>query len=456
MATRAILTMAGLISLALLSANGCSGDDPTDPSGPSDPTDTTPPATVTDLRLQSAAGSILTVAWTAPGDDGTDGTATGYDIRYAATSITETTWDSCTQVAEIPTPAVAGTEQTVAIDTSAKANVYVALKAADEVPNWASLSNVVSGSINTAFDVHQLTTEGNNIQPCLNDGVVTWVRTHGIDGDEIYISNINVAYPAVTRLTDNGGEKANPSSHGSEKIVWQGRGWDTDDWEIFSYFHSQIPRYSAFTDNDIHDRYPALAGGGNFAWLQGNTMFEEVHYWNESMQSESVISNACCPTSKYSNDPPTADAPTADDYSVVWRTYDRVGTEGHRTYLWQGVLTDLTDDVDATMSHNYSLQGGALAYEWGASPSQIMYWDGVSARTIANGYEPSLYEGTIAFEVWDGHDWEINYWDGSEILEITDNDYNDTQVTLYADRIAWVGRPPGSTDQIFFARLLGR
>ena len=52
-------------------------------------------------------------------------------------------------------------------------------------------------------------------------------------------------------------------------------------------------------------------------------MFEAVHYWNESGHSESVISNGCCPTSQWSNE-----IPSADDYTVAWRSYDRVGSEG--------------------------------------------------------------------------------------------------------------------------------
>ena len=117
----------------------------------------------------------------------------------------------------------------------------MALKAADEVPNWSGLSNVVHGSFGSGFEVRQLTTEGNNIQPCLNSNVVSWVRWNTVTGDEIYVSNVATANPAETRLTDNGGEKANPSSHGTEKIVWQGRGGGADDWEIFQYYAYQIP-----------------------------------------------------------------------------------------------------------------------------------------------------------------------------------------------------------------------
>jgi hypothetical protein len=177
-------------------------------------------------------------------------------------------------------------------------------------------------------------------------------------------------------------------------------------------------------------------------------MFGEIHYWNESLHSESVISDDCCPTTGWSNDPPSA-----DDHAVVWRTYHRAGTGEFRAYYWDGILSNLSDELEATMSHNYCLQGGEVACEYDATPSWIRYWDGTTWETIEKGYEPSLFEGTLAYEVYDGQDWEIRYWDGSAIHEITDNDYNDTQVSLHGTTIAWVGRPPGSLDQIFYFRL---
>jgi hypothetical protein len=46
---------------------------------------------------------------------------------------------------------------------------------------------------------------------------------------------------------------------------------------------------------------------------------------------------------------------------VVWRCYDRVGDEGTRAWLWNGALTDITDPIDAVMSHEYSLHAGGIA-----------------------------------------------------------------------------------------------
>ncbi len=300
----------------------------------------------------------------------------------------------------------------------------------------------------SAFEVHQLTDTGNNVWPCLNRGFVVWVRTNSVTGDEIYISCVASSIPSITQLTDNGGQKANPSSHGAEKIVWQGRENGSDDWEIFTYYRYGIPRYAPFTDDEIHDTYPVLAGGGHFAWLHGPTMYEEVHYWNEHSHHESIISDGCCPTSIYDNE-----IPTADDYSVAWRSYGRGGVGGFKVSLWHGGVTDLSDELEANMSRNFSLYRGTLAYEYGPNPPWIRYWDGTDVHDVAQGYAPSLYDRTIAFEVWTSNNWEIFYWNGTEVIRITENDYDDTQPSLYGDMIAWVGRPDG-LDQIFYAKNL--
>ncbi len=438
----------GLFALALVPFAGCSGDDPASPPGDAD---TTPPAAVTDLRVESGK-MTLTVAWTAPGDDGTEGQAAEYDIRFAGEPITAETFSAYTRVPDAPAPAAAGTEQSVFINAPGYADLFVALKTADEVPNWSAMSNVVSDAYVPGLVVRQLTTTGHNIHPCVNDGRVTWVRVDPIDGDEIYISDLRGAYPDQTALTGNGGEKAHPSSHGGSVIVWQGREYSqtSTGWEIFKYSYGQVPLYEAFTDNDVADRYPVLAGAGNFAWLQGPTMQEEVHFWNADLHTEHVISDECCPVPDNSNDVPTAGGYT----SVVWRTRDLVGSEGYRAIYYHGTITDLTDEIDATMSTNYSFHDGTLAYQWG-SPPEIRYWDGAAVHSVAEGYEPSLHDGTVAYEVWDGQDWEIHYWDGAEILEITDNDYDDTQPSLHDGYIAWVGRPGGggNTDHIFYAEL---
>jgi outer membrane protein assembly factor BamB len=110
------------------------------------PLDTTSPAEVTDLTIHISSINSVTLTWTAPGDDGTVGTATSYDIRYSASLITETNWESAIQVSGVSAPKPAGSTETfVVMGLSSGTTYYFALKTADEVLNWSGLSNVVNG-----------------------------------------------------------------------------------------------------------------------------------------------------------------------------------------------------------------------------------------------------------------------------------------------------------------------
>jgi Tol biopolymer transport system component len=123
---------------------GCGEDDGgTNPPGG----DTTPPARIEDLAVESFVGSDVTLTWTAPGDDGLEGQGSTYDIRYSATSLSAATWDSATVAASPPTPKPAGQVERFTLTLSGVAGGawYFALKAADEVPNWSAISNVVMG-----------------------------------------------------------------------------------------------------------------------------------------------------------------------------------------------------------------------------------------------------------------------------------------------------------------------
>jgi hypothetical protein len=459
-----------LLLLAVLGAAGCGGDDPASPDdstagdtdSPDDDTpddgdddddddddtptgDTTAPAAVADLRVDSVAGSIVTIAWTAPGDDGSDGQAAEYDVRYSAGPITSSTWDTDTPLASPPSPAEAGTEETAQIDASGMGSLYVALKTADEVPNWSGLSNVATYTSSVPFEVHQLTSTSDNTMPCVSNGWVTWVRRAGAEGEDIWIANLEAASPTPIRLTDDGGEKDYPSSYGADRIVWAGRADAADDWEIFLYDSLENPPWSAFTDNATEDTGPVMVGSADFAWLQGSIMFESVHYWDAGGLQETVISHADAPTSTYSN----RDL-TGDDGMVAWRAFDR-GLISYRAFLWEtGAVTDITDDITANTAIEYSLDDGELAYE--SAGDWITYWTGSTPQTIAAGTSPSLDDGRIAYEVWTGH-YDVHFWDGAAIHEITDRSDHDAQPSLDGDWLVWVGHPGGGDGQIFYTRV---
>lgn len=111
------------------------------------PAESDPPAAIADLHVIETGETSVTIGWTAPGDDGATGTASGYIVRYYTEPITETNWDAATDVADVPAPSAPGTAETLTINSlTPGVTYYFAVKTADEVPNWSTLSNVVSAS----------------------------------------------------------------------------------------------------------------------------------------------------------------------------------------------------------------------------------------------------------------------------------------------------------------------
>lgn len=107
--------------------------------------DTTSPSAVSNLSLGDASDNAITVSWTAPGDDGSSGTATTYDLRYSTALITDGNFSSASQVTGEPTPSLAGSsESKVVTGLSSNTTYYFALKTSDEIPNTSALSNVPS------------------------------------------------------------------------------------------------------------------------------------------------------------------------------------------------------------------------------------------------------------------------------------------------------------------------
>ncbi|MEW5701623.1 MAG: fibronectin type III domain-containing protein [Candidatus Zixiibacteriota bacterium] len=107
--------------------------------------DTVPPIRILFLNVADSTRNSVTLTWLTPGDDGTLGQATTYDIRYNQASITEANWDASFQAAILPVLQQPGGNERYTV-TGLKPNTryYFAIKTADEVPNWSQLSQVAT------------------------------------------------------------------------------------------------------------------------------------------------------------------------------------------------------------------------------------------------------------------------------------------------------------------------
>jgi phosphodiesterase/alkaline phosphatase D-like protein len=115
---------------------------------PMPPRDTNSPAAITDLVAVSATYSNVTLSWTAPGDDGNDGTASSYDVRYSTSPITPSNWSSASQASGEPPPAPAGTPQLFTVQKlTAGRTYYFAIRTSDETNNVSPLSNIAIATV---------------------------------------------------------------------------------------------------------------------------------------------------------------------------------------------------------------------------------------------------------------------------------------------------------------------
>ncbi|MFH1279442.1 MAG: fibronectin type III domain-containing protein [Candidatus Eisenbacteria bacterium] len=105
--------------------------------------DVTPPGYVADLVVAALTCSSVTLSWTAPGDDGDQGTATSYDVRYALFEPNVSNWKDAEAAEGEPVPSHAGSDESfTVVGLGEGARYYFALKAFDEGANESPLSAV--------------------------------------------------------------------------------------------------------------------------------------------------------------------------------------------------------------------------------------------------------------------------------------------------------------------------
>ncbi len=163
--------------------------------------DTTAPAAVTDLAASNVTTGSLTLTWTAPGDDGSVGTASSYDIRYSTNAISDATWSSAQPLGSVPSPRPAGTVQSIAVSgLASNTTYYFAMKASDEVPNVSGISNVVC--VKTLVDVvaPAAVTDLAATHPGNNNVTLTWTAP-GDDGNVGTATSYDIRYSTST-ITD--------------------------------------------------------------------------------------------------------------------------------------------------------------------------------------------------------------------------------------------------------------
>ncbi len=95
-------------------------------------------------HAQGGGPDTLQLVWTAPGDDGSIGTATAYEMRVAKAPITLGNWSAANVVGPAPVPLASGKRQGMTVrGLSTDTTYYFAIRTVDDAGNWSGLSNVL-------------------------------------------------------------------------------------------------------------------------------------------------------------------------------------------------------------------------------------------------------------------------------------------------------------------------
>lgn len=196
-------TTLGMLTCAAIFL-GCSSEEP---PGFIIEDDFVPPSPVLDLRVSSRDDSTLTLLWTSPGDDGTEGRAWRYDVRRSDEPIDEVSWDGATTIRGEPFPSYAGrTELFLLLGLGPTERYFFSLRTADEWGNLSELSNVAEAAPLDRTPPGQITDlEGVVVGP--NEVELSWTAT-GDDGGTGRAAGYVVRFASFEFGPENFGEAA--------------------------------------------------------------------------------------------------------------------------------------------------------------------------------------------------------------------------------------------------------
>ncbi|MCD6182179.1 MAG: 4Fe-4S binding protein [Candidatus Cloacimonetes bacterium] len=149
--------------------------------------DTTPPATISDLAVVAGLAinaSTIRISWTAPGDDGTTGTALIYDIRYWDEPITDANWDDANIFSNPPAPLAGGSSQTCDVNGLNSGEViYFAIRTTDDNGNTSEISNSPAGKLVYQINRPPCNGCGHCVSHCPEDAITDHGSYATIDPD---------------------------------------------------------------------------------------------------------------------------------------------------------------------------------------------------------------------------------------------------------------------------------
>jgi hypothetical protein len=307
------------------------------------------------------------------------------------------------------------------------------------------------------FTVEQISTHSNGVwDPQINNNNFVIWEQH--DGNDMEIWRY---YKGETlQISNNKSNDDYPQMNNRGQIVWQTRDDAGYDWEISLFVDSSKPPIQ-LTDNSCDDRYPRIFDNGFVTWEQtcfGKT--SEIWLYDGST-TEQITKNEIW------HRQPSYMTSTGN---VIWLAFDEKSVNLY-SYV---VSTGQTLEESLVIGYNYALGPGPILNDeylsWIGRPLSgpldwvLFLYDGIQTISFPFYYrsdDPSDFwfemnsngnlvwheadEGATPFE-----DYEIYFYDGSNIIRLTDNSYTDTYPHMNENSyIVWTAYVDSLDEEIF-------
>ncbi len=325
-------------------------------------------------------------------------------------------------------------------------------------------------------------TNDGNWRPQINDsGRVVW---HGFDGHDYEIYAIDRDGSNFTQITFNDIDDEYPRINNIGQVVWQA--FDGLDYEIFTA-NDDGTELTQITNNDQNDWHPDINNHGRIVWDSFDEHDYEIYSANSDGGDMVQITNNDA-GGGYPLDDVWPDI--NDNGTITWMGYDGNDFEIFRaqqngTGLQQISNNDYTDEFprmnnnDVIVWHTWHSNTDAQvhAYNPGSraevvistgvyedwypqiNDSGYVVWmghdgvswkifrakyDGSNLMTISdnnldNQYPQISSGGLVVWQGYDGEDWEIFLYRNGNVLQLTDNNFDDFAPVVNDDFAAWHG-----------------